>query len=197
MISKDDIDKVICTLKAHQVVAFPTETVYGLGVIYHSHEALERLVYVKKREKNKSITLMLPSIEMISRFAYITPRDLKIIHAFMPGRITIILKKRKEIDDIMTFGKETIGIRIPNDEFVLTLLKNVGPMFVTSANISGNKDATTTSEVLKQLAGRIPVIVDGKSGDNKPSTVVDLTGANIQIVREGEISYSMIEEVVK
>ncbi len=140
---------------------------------------------------------MLPNIEMIDSFAYVTPRDLKIIHAFMPGRITVILNKRKEIDDKMTFGKKTIGIRIPNDDFVLKLLENVGPMFVTSANISGNKDTTTTSEVLKQLAGKIPVIVDGKSGDNKPSTVVDLTGTNIQIVREGEISYSMIEEVVK
>ena len=97
----------------------------------------------------------------------------------------------------MTNGKETIGIRIPDNDYVLALLRNVGPMLVTSANLSNHPNTTSTKEVLDQLDGRIDLIVDGKTTDSIASTVVDVSGDEIKILREGKITKEDIEEVLK
>lgn len=197
IVNKNEIDKIIKTLENKHVVAFPTETVFGLGVMFNSVEALNELMQSKNRDASKAITLMVSDISKIEQYAYVTERDLKIIKAFMPGRITIILKKRDSVSKQMTLNKDTIGIRIPDDAFVLSLLEKVGPMLVTSANMSGGVNTTTTQEVLRQLDGKIPLIVDGNSGSSVPSTVVDLSKEEIEILRQGDISLEMIKEVLK
>ena len=97
----------------------------------------------------------------------------------------------------MTNGKSTIGIRIPDSEFVLSLLKKVGPMLVTSANLSQHSNTTSTQEVLNQLDGRIDLVVDGKTSDNIASTVVDVSQDEIKILRAGKITKEQIEEAIK
>jgi L-threonylcarbamoyladenylate synthase len=197
VIKKSEIDKIIHCLNNDEVVAFPTETVYGVAVRYGSHKALDNLMIAKERDYSKSITLMLSKKEDIEKYAYINEQSKKIINAFTPGKITLIFKKKKEVDPYMTNGKDTIGIRIPDNQFVLNLIDKTGPLLVTSANLSGHKNTTNTKEVLEQLNGRIALVVDGKTDSTTASTVVDLTQDRIKILRAGEISQKEIEGAIK
>lgn len=197
VVKQNNLDEVYEILQQEEVVAFPTETVFGLGVKYGSHEALDRLMEAKERDYSKAITLMISKKEDIEKYAYINESARKLIDHFMPGMMTLVFKKKESVDSYMTNGKETIGIRIPDSEYVLALLERVGPMLVTSANLSGRPNTTTTLEVLRQLDGRIALVVDGKTTDNIASTVVDVTENGIKILREGKITKKDIEEVLK
>ncbi|MFQ6861394.1 MAG: L-threonylcarbamoyladenylate synthase [Beduini sp.] len=185
-----EIDDVAAALKQEKVVAFPTETVYGLGVIYDSVAAVERLIEAKQRDMSKRFTLMLSDKEELDEYVYVSYRDQLIIDKFMPGDITVILNSKKE--------EGTIGIRIPDDAFVRELIRKTGkPLYVTSANISHRPSTTTTKEVLEQLNGRIPFVVEGECGKLQASSVVDLTTDEIKILRQGRITIEMIEEELK
>lgn len=196
-VEKKDIGQVVKKLQHNQVVAFPTETVFGLGIRYDSLEALEALYQLKKRNKNKAITLMVPSIKEIEHYGEVNEIAQRMINTFMPGKITIILKKKATVDKRYTSNKETIGIRIPDDDFVLALLKQVGPMLVSSANRSGNNDLLTSKAVYDEFHGELETIVVGKAGSKTASTVVDVSEGKIEILRQGEITKEMLEEAIK
>lgn len=197
IVKQQDIEQICEVIQNGGIVAFPTETVYGLGIRFNDQEALEHLMEAKNRDYSKAITLMVAHPQDILQYAYVSDRAQKIIKQFMPGMITLIFKKKESVDDMMTNGKTTIGIRIPDSEFVLSLLKKVGPMLVTSANLSHHQNTTSTKEVLQQLDGRIDMIVDGKTSDNIASTVVDVSQDEIKILRAGKITKEQIEEAIK
>jgi Sua5/YciO/YrdC/YwlC family protein len=197
VVKSSEMNEIISTIKNGKVVAFPTETVYGLGVKFGSVEALDLLMEAKNREYSKAITLMVANKQEIENYAYISHDAKKIISRFMPGMLTLVFKKKENVDSKMTNGKETIGIRIPDNDFVLSLLKEAGPMLVTSANLSNHPNTTSTKEVLEQLDGRIDLIVDGETKDSIASTVIDVSGKDIKILREGKITQKQIEEVIK
>lgn len=196
-VERKDIDQVVGYLNHGQVVAFPTETVFGLGIRFNDLKALNQLYQLKKRNKNKAITLMVSSIQEIESFAYASTQARKIMEAFMPGKITIILKKKEAIDKRYTSNLDTIGIRIPDDAFVLALLQKAGPMLVTSANLSGEQDLLTDEEVYEAFKEEELMIVRGKAGSSLPSSVVDASKEEIVILRQGEITLKEIMEVIK
>lgn len=192
---KSEIDTIALELKNGKVIAFPTDTVYGVSVIYDDLVALENLKRAKGRPETKPIPTMVASLEQIRKIALVDDRALKVIKSFMPGAITIILPKKDEVSDYITNGKKTIAIRMPNDDFILKLIDKCGrPLLVSSANLSGGDNSFTTNDVLAQLDGRIDGVVEGTAGGKLASTIVDLTDDNITILREGPISY---EEIVK
>lgn len=197
IVTQQDIQQICEVIQNGGIVAFPTETVYGLGIRFNDQEALDHLMEAKNRDYSKAITLMVADSKDILQYAYVSDKAQKIIKQFMPGMITLIFKKKESVDDIMTNGKSTIGIRIPDSEFVLSLLKKVGPMLVTSANLSHHQNTTSTKEVLQQLDGRIDMIVDGKTSDNVASTVVDVSQDEMKILRAGKITKEQIEEAIK
>lgn len=197
VVLENQMNEICDVIQKGGIVAFPTETVYGVGIHFNDEEALERLMEAKNRDYSKAITLMVADKADISQYAYISPQAQKMIDQFMPGMITLIFKKKESVRDIMTNGKSTIGIRIPDSEFVLSLLKKVGPMLVTSANLSQHSNTTSTQEVLNQLDGRIDLVVDGKTSDNIASTVVDVSQDEIKILRAGKITKEQIEEAIK
>ena len=188
VVLENQMNEICDVIQKGGIVAFPTETVYGVGIHFDDEEALERLMEAKNRDYSKAITLMVADKVDISQYAYISPQAQKMIDQFMPGMITLIFKKKESVRDSMTNGKSTIGIRIPDSEFVLSLLKKVGPMLVTSANLSQHSNTTSTQEVLNQLDGRIDLVVDGKTSDNIASTVVDVSQDEIKILRAGKIT---------
>lgn len=196
LVEKENIDEIVQLLNANEVVAFPTETVFGLGVKYGCLEALEKIYALKHRSHSKAVTLMVKSIDDIKNYAYVNDKINQVIKTFMPGMITLILKKKDVVDDSYTSGLETIGIRIPDDQFVLSLLDQVGPMLVTSANISGDPPLLTDQDVLQQFDGQIHMIVKGKCISHIPSTVVKLD-KEVCVLREGSILKQEIEEVYK
>lgn len=196
LVDKADLNKVKDFLALDKVVAFPTETVFGLGVKFDSLAGLEKIYDLKGREHTKAITLMVSKIEEIEKYAYVSINAKKIMHKFMPGMITLILKKKSVVDSSFTANLDTIGIRIPDDSYVLNLLETVGPMWVTSANISNQPDLLDDQEVIKAFDKKDLLVVEGKCRSKVASTVVDLTGDDIKILRQGMISEEEIRGIL-
>ena len=196
IVNQSDFDIVCQALDNHKVVAFPTETVFGVGVKFNDVIALDALMEAKNRDYSKAVTLMVYDKSDIEKYAYVNDNARKIIDNFMPGMITLVMKKKECVDPVMTNGKDTIGIRIPDSEYVLELLKRAGPMLVTSANLSNHINTTTTNQVLEQLDGRIELVVDGKTLDNVASSVIDVTSEDIKVLREGKIKEEDIRRVL-
>ncbi len=191
---KKDLEETVELLKSGAVVAFPTDTVFGIGVIYNDAAAIDRMKKAKGRDASKPFPLMVADLKQLEEVAYVTDRERRIAQKYTPGALTLVLKRKDTVARESVNGFDTIAIRIPDDSFVLKLLKKAGPMFVTSANISGEPAACNEKEVLQQLDGRIEAVVRGKAGTGVASTIIDCTGEKLKCLREGTISYKEIEE---
>lgn len=196
LVEKENINEVIELLNHDEVVAFPTETVFGLGVKFSHLEALEKIYEIKHRSHSKAVSLMIYDPKDIEKYAYVNENAQKLIDHFMPGMITLVLKKKSILSDDFTAGYDTIGIRIPDDPFVLKLLKEVGPMLVTSANISGQETLLNDQEVYEQFKGKIKMIVKGQCKSTLASTVIKVD-EDVTILRQGCIQEKEIREVLK
>ena len=186
----------IDALKAGELVAFPTETVYGLGAISSSEEAFKKLVAAKKRPPEKPFTLMCSSIGQAVQYGEIDVGTVGVMQKFMPGEITLLLKARENLPHWLTLGSPFIGVRVPNDENVLAMIEEVGaPLLVPSANISGEAPAVTGDQVMEALGEECRVIVQGKCISEKPSTIVKVEDGKISLVREGPIAFEEILRV--
>jgi L-threonylcarbamoyladenylate synthase len=179
------------------VVGFPTETVYGLAIVYDSVDAFTKLYEIKNRNINKPISMMVADIETISSVAYVDEKAKKVINAFMPGPITIILKAKEDLPEHVTFKLSTIGIRIPNHQTALNVLKEVKkPLLVSSANISNEPSLIKAMDVKEIFGGKIASFIEEDAVDGIASTVVDLTTDPIKIYRQGPISEEEILKVI-
>ena len=194
---KKDLEETVELLKSGAVVAFPTDTVFGIGVIYNDAAAIDRMKKAKGRDASKPFPLMVADLKQLEEVACIGDRERRIAQKYTPGALTLVLKRKDTVSRESVNGFDTIAIRIPDDRFVLKLLKKAGPMFVTSANISGMPAACNEKEVLRQLDGRIEAVVRGKAGTGVASTIIDCTGEELRCLREGTISYKEIEDYVR
>ncbi|HJB06192.1 MAG TPA: threonylcarbamoyl-AMP synthase [Candidatus Merdibacter merdigallinarum] len=194
---KEQIETVIRELRAGKVIAFPTDTVYGLGVCYDDEDALQRLKAAKGRPENKPIPTMVGNRRQLAEVAAVNETIERLADAFLPGALTLILRRRAQVADYVTNGLDTIGVRMPDDPFVLALIDGLGkPMLVTSANRSGEKTGTTFEEVMEQLDGRIDGIVRGTCGCLSASTIIDVSQEEVRLLREGPISREAIDQVL-
>lgn len=192
------IDIITQAIIDGKVIAFPTDTVYGLGVRYDNEDALNRLKQAKIRPESKPIPMMVSDLSQIEEVAYVNDTAKRLIQKFMPGAFTIVLKKKEEIADYVTNGLPTIAIRMPDDKFVLEIMNQLGKaMLVSSANISAEHSCRNGEEVLEQLDGRIDGIVMGESKSEIASTIVDATSEEIKILREGPITKEMINKILE
>lgn len=196
IVKPTEFQKVSDALRSGKIVAFATDTVFGIGVIYSDYQAVKRMKVAKGRDENKPFPLMVYDVTQMHEVAFLTEREEKIVKRLTPGALTLVLKKKNVIKDEFTNGFPTIAIRIPDDEFVLNLLKEVGPMYVTSANISGQASANDTEEVLAQLDGKIDMIVEGQAKSHVASTIIDCTGENVKILRQGDITIDDINSAI-
>jgi L-threonylcarbamoyladenylate synthase len=180
------------------VVAFPTDTVYGIGTRADSEKAVERLYLIKGRSLDKPIPLMLGDLGQLDKVVqHISPVAKRLTERFWPGPLTLILLKQTGLPINLT-AQAGIGVRIPDHPFARALLKQCGPLAVTSANLSGYPEALNAQEAIKQLGGRLELVVDG--GDSPggcASTVVDLTSGQPRIARPGPVTGEMIEQALR
>ena len=191
IIAKNALDK-------SQVISFPTETVMGLGVYYDDFNAYNLLNKIKRRPEDKPYTLMLGDVKEISKYASIDERAQKVINAFMPGEITVLLKSKDTVPPYVTHNTGVIGIRVPNLADLLDFLRFIEkPLLVPSANRSGEKPAMSNKEVIDIFGEELGYVFDGDAKGGVPSTLVDLTGKDIKIYREGNIKLADIERVIK
>ena len=183
-------------LRKGGVVAFPTETVMGLGVVYNDRRAYDRLNKVKERPEDKPYTLMVKNVEEITKYAVIDEATQRVIDSFMPGSLTILVKvKKNSVPSYVTHNTNIIGIRVPTNIEARILLDIVSiPLLVPSANKSGSKPALNSDEVKQIFGQELDFVMSGKAKGEVPSTIVDLTKESPKVVRPGPISE---EDIVK
>jgi L-threonylcarbamoyladenylate synthase len=182
------ISHAVDILKHGGVIAFPTDTVYGLGVPVFSSEGIERLYEIKGRSHTKAIAVLLSSADDLSQVtAGLNEPALRLAQAFWPGPLTIVVPRNPDVPAEIS-QSSSIGLRVPKHDFAQRLLAETGPMAVTSANLSGQANTRSADEVLAQLDGRIHLLLDGgQTQGDTPSTVVDMSGATPKVLREGPI----------
>ena len=191
VLSADDPESIMAAaslLSAGRVIAFPTDTVYGLGAHGFVSRAVEELYALKGRHRQKAIPLLIGDIaDLTSVAASVSESAWCLAERFWPGPLTLVLPRAQGLLDVLTAGGPSIAVRLPAHAQALRLIKTVGvALAVTSANLSGQKEAVTAEEVAEAFGDRVPLILDGgRCPGETPSTVVDVTVSPARIRRRG------------
>ncbi len=196
---ENEIKKALLVYKKTDIIAFPTDTVYGIGANPFNHEAIHKIYQTKHRLDNKPLAILCANKKQILQVVNdIPPKIELLINHFMPGALTVILPKRNEIPDFVTSHLNTVGIRIPNHPIAKEILESIGPLATTSANLSGEASLNNGKDVIELLGHDVDIIIDGGLTDIQiPSTVISFENEVINIIREGVITKEMIEKIIK
>ena len=192
------VEEGISILKRGGIVAFPTDTVYGLGSGANLPQAVERVYQVKERPRNMALPLLLANMSQITEVAYPVPAVAWLLaRHFLPGALTLVLHKSKSVPDIVTAGSMTVAVRIPAHPVPVALAKGLGtPIVGTSANLSGKPSSLTADDVYSQFGDKIDLVIDGgKCSGGRESTIVDVTRETPVVLREGAISREELKRV--
>ncbi len=193
----DSIPLALEVLKRGGLVAFPTDTVYGVGALAFDVTAVESIYPAKDRPVEKAIPILLGGPEDLDKVtADIPPMAAKLAERFWPGPLTLVVPKHPNLPEVIS-ATPTVGVRVPDHPVARALLRAAGPMAVTSANLSGQASPKTAWEVYSQLNGRIPLILEGgETPGGIPSTVVNCLGTEPVILREGPVTLQDIRFVL-
>ncbi len=195
----DVIEEAGRILREGGLVAFPTETVYGLGANGLDGEACAAIYEAKGRPADNPLILHVANRRMVDSIAEeVTPIAEKLMAVFTPGPITLVLKKKEHVPDSITGGLQTVGIRMPDNDIARAMIRAAGvPIAAPSANTSGRPSPTTAEAVDNDIDGRVPLILDGGPCQfGVESTIVDCTGEKAVILRPGAVTMEMLEEVL-
>lgn len=179
-----------------KIIIFPTDTVYGIGTSVYDKASMEKIFEIKKRPKDKPLAVLCASLEQIEEIAIVNDAAKKLIDAFMPGGLTIVLKAREEVQK--SFMHETIGVRIPNHNLAISVLKENGPMATTSVNESGKQSLNDYNIIKEQYDDLVDEILppDGETSSNLASTVISLIDDTPKVLRQGAITLDLINKVL-
>ncbi len=183
-------------LRRGGVIAYPTDTVYGLGASMNSAEAVEKIFMVKSRPRSMPLPLLVGNISQIEKLAAGVSQTARcLIKAFFPGAVTLVLPASDEVPPYLKTWENTIALRIPNHPVPLALIAGIGtPIVGTSANLSGHPNPLTGREVKEQLGARIELVIEGGRCSGTESTIIDVTGEVPIVLRKGTVSVSEIEK---
>ena len=200
LLSIDDphaIESALAILGRGGLIAYPTDTVYGVACLLMDRAAIARIFQAKERSPSKAIAVLVGELDQVSLVAATLTEPARLLAArFWPGALTLVVPARPDLPDNLS-PTPTIGVRMPDHAFARALLRAAGPLATTSANLSGGPDPRNAREVLAQLEGRVELVLDG--GDvpgGVPSTVVDCTHPQIAILRDGAISADQINQII-
>lgn len=184
-------------LQTGGIVAFPTDTVYGVGALAFDNAAIESIYTAKDRPIEKAIPILIEDLSDLEKVAEDIPdMALRFAARFWPGPLTCIVPKKQTLPPAVS-ATSTVAVRIPDHPDARALLRAAGPMAVTSANLSGQPSPSTALDVYQQLNGRIPLILDGgKTPGGVPSTLVDCTSDQPVVLREGPISLDKLRSLL-
>lgn len=179
------------------LVAFPTETVYGLGTNAFDEGAVKRLFEVKRRPPDNPVSVLVSSVDQAKSLGYVNEMARKLMEEFFPGPITVVMKAKRDVPKIVTAGTGKVAVRMPDHPIALKIVEFAGvPLATPSANVSGRPSPTKAEHVLQDFEGKIDLLVDGgETGIGIESTVVDVT-EKPKILRLGAIPVEDIEEVL-
>ncbi len=186
--------KALAVLQTGGLVAFPTDTVYGVGALAFNSAAVQAIYLAKARPVEKAIPVLIADpADLLKVCLVVPPLVARLAACFWPGALTLVVTKHPDLPEAVS-ATDTVGVRIPDHPVARALLRVAGPLAVTSANLSGQPSPSTAREVYEQLGGRIAVIIDGgTTPGGVPSTVVDCVGAEPQVLREGPVTKQQIQ----
>ena len=195
--SKENIKTAAQIVKNGGIIAFPTETVYGLGCDPQNSQAVQRLLTVKGN-RNKPFPVLVASLDVATKVAQVSNNGKKLATKFWPGPITIVFPKKGALSDVVTFGLGSVGLRVPNNQVTLSLIRLSGGLLIgSSANLTAEKAPRSVLEMSEKLKETVDLVLDGgPTSGGIPSTVVDLTSDEPKILRKGPISLKQIQNTV-
>lgn len=191
------VEKAAHVLSAGGVVAYPTETFYGLAVDVRNDGATKRLFDAKKRPANRPVLILIPFIEALDAYvAVIPPVAHRLIEAFWPGGLTLVFEAGPRVSPMLTAGTGKIGIRLSSHPVATALARAInGPISGTSANLSGEPPCRSAQEIRDSMGGEVDLILDaGKALGKIGSTVLDVTGQSLRVLREGVLTRKHLAE---
>ena len=195
---EQQIELAVEILERGGIVAYPTDTVYGLGANPANEQAIDKIYRVKRRSRELPLPLLLADVSDLTKVASIVP-DIawQLAERFLPGGLTLVLKKSHRVPVSVAAGGDTIAVRIPDHPIPTALIRRLGvPLVGTSANVSGKPSPVTADEVFEQLGEEVDLVIDGgRCPGGIESTVIDISGENPTIVREGIVSLEDITKV--
>lgn len=196
---KDIVITAAQAVKEGKIVAFPTDTIYGLGVDISSESALNKVFKAKKRQRNKPLTVFIADIGRLKKIAFVTSRTAELLaKKFWPGALTLILPARENLPDAVTRAG-TVGVRLPASPLLREIVRQAGTLLATtSANMAGSPSPTGADTVREELGDSIDVLLDGgPSRSSMASTVIDATQEPIKVIRLGSITVGSIEKALE
>lgn len=180
------IDKAVALLKEGGVIAYPTDTIYGFGCDMYNKKAIQRIYQIKQRDPQKPFSFICSDLKNISLYAQVTNPAYKIMKRCLPGPYTFILLGTKLVPKIMTTRRKTVGIRVPDNNICLSLVRTLGnPIISTSVGLSGREVLSDASLIEEAFGSQIDLTIDGGIPVNQPSTIISLIDEEIKVIREG------------
>ena len=195
----DELEQAAALFAQGQVVAFPTETVYGLGANALDRQAVARIFAAKGRPQDNPLIVHCTGVEQVEKLVREIPEEARLLmERFWPGPLTLVLEKTEAVPEQVTAGLDTVAVRVPDHPVALALLQQVPfPLAAPSANLSGRPSPTKAEHVLQDLGGRIPAVVDGgATGWGVESTVLDCTESPFRVLRPGGVTVEELLQLV-
>lgn len=196
----EQIEKIAQEIKKGKIVIFPTETVYGIGTNALDKEACERIFNIKGREKGKPLIVLVSNEAMLEKVAKdIGEVEKKLMEAFWPGALTIILKKQNTIPDVVTAGKDEVSVRMTSGKLIHLLVEKANaPIVAPSANLAGKPTGVNPEEIIKDFEGKADYILDiGEIPSDVTSTLIRVENRKINILREGKITKEQLSQIAE
>jgi len=193
---ESNISRAISALKKGNIIVYPTDTLYGLGADIYNDNAVRKVFKIKNRPFNDPLSVAVSDITELEKIAIVDERIRQLVKQLMPGKLTLILKKKKIISDIVTGGLDKVAIRIPDNKIALEILTSFGPITATSANIHGLKTPYIINDINMQLKENVSVYLDDGRHEGQPSTIVDLADNQVRFIRKGAIPENEILDAI-
>lgn len=186
-----DLSRAATATRDGRMVVYPTETVYGLGSDALDRGAIKQVFETKKRSRKNPLSLAVPTVDAVDAYTRPTDRETRFMHTFLPGPVTVVIERRDRVPDILTAGKDRVGVRVPDHPIALALLDEVAPLTATSANISGRPSPRRVSDLDVSVRKAAATVIDGGETPGTESTVVDVSAGTFH--RRGALA-DQIEE---
>jgi tRNA threonylcarbamoyl adenosine modification protein (Sua5/YciO/YrdC/YwlC family) len=188
------IAQVVETLKNGGVIAYPTDTTYGIGCSILNRKALERVYRIKQRERNKPVSFICADLSEISRYAQVSNFAFKVMKRLLPGPYTFVLDAARSVPDLLMTRQKTVGIRVPDNAICRAIVRELGhPIVTTSANLSGEEPLGNPFLLYEELGGQLDLVVDGGVLSAEVSSVVSLVNDVPTVLRLGVGDVSLLE----
>lgn len=190
------IGQVVKVLKQGGVIAYPTDTTYGIGCNIFNRSGIKNIYKIKQRDARKPFSFICSDLSDVANYAHVSNFAFKIMKRHLPGPYTFVLEATRVVPDSLTTRQKTVGIRIPNDEIALSIVRELGhPLITTSANFTGESPLHDPVEIEETMGRMLDIVVDGGIRFGDPSTLISLIDDKIEVLREGCGDISWIDQL--